>query len=578
MDDSLSNFFEIGMNHSYKLPEPSSGKSSQTTTDFALHNGPVLTKTKSREHKQCNIAIPGATGRIYSHEIGCLLHHRLLIAASIFAVGFTLFFLRSVFEHSNFLGFSSIDRIIQGLAAAILVLIASLLLSKIRLSVTQLRIVELVLFGVVTAYFAWIQIILMSNGNLLEWANRSSPEAEGNFMRIANYGNVLRWFGLIVIYGTFVPNTWKRCALIVGILAAIPLSLTALTLNCPVMCPFAVQSLLDMVILLGIASTIAIFGSYKISSLQKEAIEAKKLGQYQLKTLLGKGGMGEVYLGEHLMLRRACAIKLIRPDHSHDSTTLSRFEREVKAMAALTHWNNVEVFDYGIADDGTFYYVMEYLPGLSMQELVDKYGPLSPERTVYFLRQLCDALQEAHSIGFIHRDIKPSNVIVCERGGMHDVAKLLDFGLVQSLGLGKSDARLTMQGVVLGSPPYMSPEQAMGKEELDGRSDIYSLGGLAYFLLTGQPAFQRDTPMQILMAHVYDPVPPIDSVRPDIPGDLEDVINKCLSKKPEDRYSTVEELEEALADCVCAHDCTRKDATNWWLERSGKSQMMVAAG
>src|SRR5205823_11209781 len=228
--------------------------------------------------------------------------------------------------------------------------------------------------------------------------------------------------------------------------------------------------LLDMSGPVGMAVAIAIFGSYKISELQQEALQARKLGQYVLKRRLGKGGMGEVYLGEHVLLRRACAIKLIRPDQAGDRTNLSRFEREVKAMAALTHWNTVEIYDYGHAEDGTFYYVMEYLPGLSLQDLVERCGPLPPERAVHFLRQLCGALSEAHALGVIHRDLKPSNVIVGERGGVHDVAKLLDFGLVHCLGTCPGAERLTIQGTILGSPPYMAPEQARGRDDLDRKS------------------------------------------------------------------------------------------------------------
>src|SRR5437588_2647007 len=167
-----------------------------------------------------------------------------------------------------------------------------------------------------------------------------------------------------------------------------------------------------------------------------------------------------------MLLRRACAIKLIRHDQAGDPVNLERFEREVKTMATLTHWNTVEVYDYGHAEDGTFYYVMEYLPGLSLDELVEQHGALPPARAVHFLRQVCAALKEAHSIGLIHRDIKPSNVIACQRGGIHDVAKLLDFGLVQSFGLDVPTSRLTVQGTVLGSPPYISPEQAIGKGEV----------------------------------------------------------------------------------------------------------------
>src|SRR5262249_37161065 len=157
-----------------------------------------------------------------------------------------------------------------------------------------------------------------------------------------------------------------------------------------------------------------------------------------------------------------------------DPTTLQRFEREVQAMATLTHWNSVEVFDYGHAQDGTFYYVMEYLPGQNLEALVQRHGALAPGRAVHFLRQRCPALRGAHGTGLLHRDIKPSNVIACTRGAVPDVAKLLDFGLVQSSGLGADAGRLTVQGTILGSPPYMSPEQAAGKGDLDARSDIYS--------------------------------------------------------------------------------------------------------
>ena len=267
-----------------------------------------------------------------------------------------------------------------------------------------------------------------------------------------------------------------------------------------------------------------------------------------------------------MLLRRPCAVKLIRPDQLSDPTNLQRFEREVRAMATLTHWNTVEVFDYGHAEDGTFYYVMEYLPGKDLETLVERTGPLSPGRAIHFLRQVCRALREAHGVGLLHRDIKPSNIIACERGGVYDVAKLLDFGLVQSTGLGKGADKLTLVGSVVGSPPFMSPEQATGREDLDARSDIYCLGGVAYFLLTGQAPFVRDTPMQMLLAHAYEePKPPTD-LRPDLPRDLEEVILRCLKKKPEERFADADTLEKALAACVDAGEWTEEAAAAWWRE------------
>jgi serine/threonine-protein kinase len=324
----------------------------------------------------------------------------------------------------------------------------------------------------------------------------------------------------------------------------------------------------DMVVILGIGIATAILGSYKISELQRKAFEAKKLGQYNLVRKLGSGGMGEVWLAEHQLLRRHCAVKTIRATQAGDPLTLQRFEREVQAMANLTHWNSVEIYDYGHAADGTFYYVMEYLPGLTLQEMVEKNGPLPAARAIHFLRQICAALEEAHGIGLIHRDIKPSNVLVCRRGKVADVAKLLDFGLVQNISskLTESD-RLTMQGAVLGSPPYISPEQARGTQEVDERTDIYGLGGLAYFLATGRAPFERESALETMAAHLHEKVIPPATLQPNLREDFETVILRCLEKNPADRFPDVAELDRALAQCalVCQWDADQAEA--WWLTR-----------
>src|SRR5437588_4374564 len=212
------------------------------------------------------------------------------------------------------------------------------------------------------------------------------------------------------------------------------------------------SALPEVAILMATAAAIAVFGSHKIRELHQTAHEARRIGQYRLKQVLGFGGMGTVYLAEHVLLRRPCAIKVIRHDQAGDPQTLIRFEREVRATATLTHWNTVEIFDYGHTDDGTFYYVMEYLPGMNLEDLLERHGPLPPERAVHFLRQVCQALREAHGIGLIHRDIKPSNIFACERGKVYDVAKLLDFGLVKGIGLDNDNVKLTRDGAFTGSP------------------------------------------------------------------------------------------------------------------------------
>ena len=248
---------------------------------------------------------------------------------------------------------------------------------------------------------------------------------------------------LILTYGLYVPKSWRRAALVVGPLALLPFAtLLVLFLRDPEamgwlgkgwksrttarLALFSFDAMLLLIVAAGSA-----FGARTISLLRRQVAEARQLGQYRLRRRIGSGGMGEVYLAEHQLLKRPCALKLIRPGAVADPNALERFEREVQITATLSHPNTVEVFDYGRTEDGTYYYVMEYLPGLSLAELVERHGPLPPARAVYLLRQVCLALREAHAAGLIHRDIKPSNIFAARRGGMDDVAKLLDFGLVR---------------------------------------------------------------------------------------------------------------------------------------------------
>jgi serine/threonine-protein kinase len=307
----------------------------------------------------------------------------------------------------------------------------------------------------------------------------------------------------------------------------------------------------------------ATFGVRAISRLRRQVAEARQLGQYRLCQRIGVGGMGEVYLAEHQLLKRPCALKLIRPDSMADPRALVRFEREVRLTAALSHPNTVEVYDYGRAEDGTYYYVMEYLPGLSRAELVERHGPLPPARAVYVLRQVCGALREAHAAGLIHRDIKPSNIFVSRRGGMDDVAKLLDFGLALPTARTRAP-QLSGEGQVLGTPLFMSPEQATGGGELDGRSDIYSLGAVAYYLVTGRPPFDGEDGIGLLIAHARDPVVPPSLLHDNLPHDLERVVMRCLAKDAADRFPDVEGLERALGECACMGEWDQDRASRWW--------------
>jgi serine/threonine-protein kinase len=366
----------------------------------------------------------------------------------------------------------------------------------------------------------------------------------------------------------FIPNSRRRAAVALGMMAAAPVVLIAWLWTRHDACSQLMHEnptfLVEVGITLGVTLVTEVYGTYMIGTLRREAFAARRLGQYRLLRQLGSGGMGTVYLAEHQMMKRPCAIKVIHPDKAGDPQALARFEREVHATAQLSHWNSIEIFDYGRADDGTFYYVMEYLPGLSLSQLVERYGPLPPARAVYLLSQVCDALSEAHATGLIHRDIKPSNIFAAIRGGQYDVAKLLDFGLAKPIACGEEQIQLTQAGAITGSPLYMSPEQAVGEGEPDARSDVYSLGAVAYFLLTGAPPFTADQPLKVIVAHASQEVVPPSHSRPEIPADLERIVLRCLSKLPSERYQTAADLALALLECSVAGQWGRQQAAEWW--------------
>ena len=382
-------------------------------------------------------------------------------------------------------------------------------------------------------------------------------------------GNLYVYF-ITMYYGLLIPNTRRRGSAVVAGMAMVPILSTALAgwVN-PGVRPYVPFVLAVTIIGVFVAGAGAIFGAARINALQRQAFEARReaqqVGAYTLRCRLGEGGMGEVWLAEHRLLKRPCAVKFVRPELAANPATAARFEREVRAVTGLTHFNTVRVYDYGRADDGGFYYVMEYLDGPTLDALVRRAGPLDPGRAVYLLRQLCGALAEAHAAGLVHRDIKPSNVIVAALGGQRDVAKLLDFGIVHDAG--SDDGRLTQTGAVLGTPAYMSPEQAGGEGAIDARGDVYSLGAVAFFALTGRPPFDRLTSGQLIAAHLTQAPPRADAVNPCVPADLADVVAQCLAKDPAERFQTVAELERALAGCGCAADWSAARAARWWADR-----------
>jgi serine/threonine-protein kinase len=463
--------------------------------------------------------------------------------------------------------FVRFELISHGVAIAVSTFFALLLWWKPPTSTRGLRAIELLLIGSVAAVILW-GMAYPEWYWLLE-QTKEPPRDLRAFRGAYVESTSLRWFGLLVGYGSLIPNTWRRCAVVVGVLAASPLVfLAALTLWArPLDTEVALNAISGLALWIGVAAALVVFTAYRIELLHEQAAEARRLGQYALKEPLGAGGMGEVYLAEHMLLRRPCAVKLIRPERAGDPRHLRRFTREVQLTATLTHPNTVQVFDYGHTADGTFYYVMEYVNGLTLEEMVYRHGQVPPSRAVYFLRQVCAALTEAHGIGLIHRDIKPGNVMVCERGGRHDVIKLLDFGLVLPVVDAGDDETLSHEGVIAGTPAYMSPEQASGQKILDVRSDIYSVGALAYFLLTGRPPFVCASPLRTLAAHLCAPPAPPSSDHIDLPADLEAIVLRCLAKSPDERFADAQTLEKALAACRCAEEWSEQQAANWWRAR-----------
>ncbi len=503
-------------------------------------------------------------GSAFQGALSSLLRRRLLLVALLTVAPSLIFFFRNLADTNIPPILSTCGLFFHGGVLVVTALMAGILWRSEHLSLHRLRVIELVIFGSLAVFFAWMQYRDFNHGPLRE---ALCGEQAQLVLRQAVGNSAVKWFLLIILYGVFIPNTWRRCFLVCLGMTLTPLILTPLAASRDgPLVPEMRFALLDLATLLSVAVAVAVFGSHRLQVLQAQAFEAQQLGQYRLGKRLGSGGMGEVYLAEHLLLRRPCAVKLIRPEQAGDPTNLQRFEREVQAMATLTHWNTVEIYDYGRAYDGTFYYVMEYLPGQNLEQLVSRYGPLPAARAIHFLRQVCGALQEAHNDGLLHRDIKPSNIIACERGGLFDVVKLLDFGLVHETGLKKHGDRLTQHGTVIGSPPFMSPEQAAGKSDVDARSDIYSLGAVAYFLLTGQAPFVRETAMLMLMAHAYEPVVPPAQLRPDVPEDLQAVVLRCLEKDPSRRFPDARSLEQALAACAAAEQWTQAQAALWWNE------------
>jgi hypothetical protein len=488
-----------------------------------------------------------------------LLRRRRLVAAALFlAVAFAVVLIWRLVTY-GLEGDAWVTLATGGLRFAIAAVIAGLLLSGIPLTKNQVKTLEYVLFGSFMLLMALNQYIVN-----LDLLRQGDVPGVISFVKNGVSATVI----LMIIYGMFIPNHPRDTATVVLTMALVLVIALALVMEHP-----EVEAVVEQlhstehsgsnVLILMIGAALAIYGSFVLNGLRTELHEARKYGHYQLVRKLGEGGMGEVYLAEHQLLKRPCALKLIKPEAGTDPIVLARFEREVQSAARLSHPNTIEIFDYGHTGEGTFYYVMEYLQGLSLADLVRQNGPLPPGRVIYLFRQVCAGLAEAHALGLVHRDLKPANIFVAVRGGEADVAKVLDFGLVK-LTRDPGAVELSTEMTVSGTPMYMAPEQAVGDRALDARADIYALGAMMYFALTARAPFSGQNAFEVMMAHARDPVVPPSQIVPDVPQDLEQVVLRCLAKKPSERYVSVRALSQSLAACASAADWGTNRAEAWW--------------
>jgi serine/threonine-protein kinase len=380
----------------------------------------------------------------------------------------------------------------------------------------------------------------------------------------------ISWIGAVVLmFSAIVPNTPTK-TLIAGLLAVSMNPVGMLWARSQGYWDFGPASHALLMhypdyLLVGVAVVI----SHVVTTLGRQVARAREMGSYQLGELLGRGGMGEVYKASHRMLARPAAIKLIRRERLGGSdapvaaTAVTRFRREAEAAAQLRSSHTVGLYDFGVTEDQTFYLVMEFLDGMDLESLVRQHGPMPASRVIHVLRQVCDSLEEAHARGLVHRDIKPANIHLGRVGCREDFVKVLDFGLVTSVSVGARSSLATIDGTIIGTPAYLAPEMAQGAE-VDARADLYALGCVAYFLLTGQQVFTGDTVLTVISQHLQSiPVPPSERTELPIPAALERLVLACLAKKPEDRPQSARQLAQSLQG-IDVTAWGEAEAARWW--------------
>jgi serine/threonine-protein kinase len=376
---------------------------------------------------------------------------------------------------------------------------------------------------------------------------------------------------LILVYSMIAPSTPRR-TLVASLAAA---SMDPLAYGVVYSSGFPAPPLATAFVLVWpnyACAVIAMVPSHLLQRIRRRLREAQELGSYHLLELLGRGGMGEVWRAEHRLLARQAAVKLVRPelvgarDEAEARLMIRRFEREAQATSTLSSPHTIQVFDFGITEEGTFYYVMELLSGRDLQSLVRQFGPLPANRVIHLLRQTAHSLADAHARGLVHRDIKPANIYACRMGLEFDFVKVLDFGLVKFHDRARgTDSLATLDHTTTGTPAYMAPEVILGDADVDRRADVYALGCVAYYLLTGQLVFEADTSMKMLLQHLHtEPVAPSMRTELPIPSELDALVLSCLQKDPNKRPQNASDLLRLARSCHACDGWNADHARTWW--------------
>jgi serine/threonine-protein kinase len=510
----------------------------------------------------CRQGVVGAATHELKQQNRSILRTRLVAISVVSLLGHSLSFVRSLLLEYPFTWFQLTPLIILGTSIF-------LLLKRRDFNHRQLRGLELVIFGTGVAYLAGLHhmaiVMFARQGDVVSTT-------------VAISQIPLSFFALMVMYGMFIPNTWKRAFAVILPMAVTPILLSLyLGLGHPEVSQVientrSGERLSFSALILFVGTVFSVWGSHIIHNIRHTAARERELGRYKLQEKIGSGGMGEVWKAKHILLARPAAIKMIRAEvlgagnGKVMATVKQRFEREAQATASLRSPHTIQLYDFGVTEEGAFYYVMEYLEGVDLEALVKRFGPVPPERTVWILEQATRSLTEAHQRGLIHRDIKPSNLHVGSMGSNNDFVKVLDFGLVKRIHTpADGDTKLTREGSTTGTPAYMAPEMALGHQQVDARSDIYSLGCVAYWMLTGVPVFEGTTPMEVIVNHAKTPpVSPAKRTEFRIPESLERLVLSCLEKDPENRPQSMTEVHQQLAATDVEDPWTEDHALEWW--------------